>query len=95
MTSVFPSALYGPTNGPPSARGAAPAGWMDSVAVDARARAILMRPLPVWIWVPAGSAVLAMRKTMTPFGSVGSTAFMNAARPATWAAAAEVPLITA
>src|SRR5258705_13930545 len=68
---------------------------MDSVAVEARARAILMRPLPVWIWVPAGSAGLAMRKTMTPFGSAGLTAFMNAAKPATWAAAAEEPLITA
>ena len=64
------------------------------MAVEASARAMLIRPLPVCAWVPAGSAVLAMRKTMTPLVSVGSTAFMNAATPATCAAAVEVPLMT-
>src|SRR6266545_1069434 len=88
------AATYGPTNGPPSPTGAAPAGWMKSVPVSASARAMLMRPLPVWSWVPAGSAMRARRPTMMPFVSVGSTAFMKAAAPATIAADAEVPLMT-
>jgi len=38
---------YGPTNGPPSPTGAAPAGSIGSVLVSAKARAMLTRPLPV------------------------------------------------
>ena len=87
------AATYGPTNGPPAPTGAAPVGWMKSMPVSARARAMLMRPLPVWSWVPAGSAMRARRPTMTPLLRVGSTAFMNAAAPATIAADAEVPLM--
>src|SRR2546427_827379 len=67
---------------------------MKSVPVSASARAMLMRPLPVWSWVPAGSAMRARRPTMIPFVSVGSTARMNAAAPATIAAEADVPLMT-
>src|SRR5262249_6391030 len=89
------AATYGPTNGPPFPVGGAPAGWMNTVLVSASARAMLMRPLPVWSWVPAGSAMRARRPTMMPFVSAGSTAFMKAAAPATIAADAEVPLITA
>jgi hypothetical protein len=85
---------YGPTNGPPSPTGAAPAGCTGSVDVSASARGILIRPLPVASCVPAGSALRAMRPTITPLLSVGSTAFMRAARPATCAAAVDVPLIT-
>src|SRR5688572_29003471 len=54
-------ARYGPTKGPPSPTGTAPAGWMKSVLVSATARGMLIRPLPVSACVPAGSAVLAMR----------------------------------
>src|SRR5437867_3852110 len=88
------AATYGPTNGPPAPTGAAPVGWMKSMPVSARARAMLMRPLPVWSWVPAGSAMRARRPTMTPLVSAGSTARMKAAAPATIAADAEVPLMT-
>ena len=92
--TVVTAALYGPTNGPPPPTGAAPAGWTKSVPVSASARAMLMRPLPVWSCVPAGSAMRARRPTMTPFSSAGSTARMNAAAPATIAADADVPLTT-
>src|SRR5262249_17889822 len=92
---LIAAARYGPTNGPPFPVGGAPAGWMHTVLVSASARAMLMRPLPVWSWVPAGSAMRASRPTMMPFVSAGSTAFMKAAAPATIAADAEVPLITA
>src|SRR2546428_5944219 len=92
--TVVTAALYGPTNGPPPPTGAAPAGWTKSVPVSASARAMLMRPLPVWSCVPAGSAMRARRPTMTPLLSVGSTARMNAAAPATIAADADVPLTT-
>src|SRR5438552_10481737 len=92
--TVVTAALYGPTNGPPPPTGGAPAGWTKSVPVSASARAMLMRPLPVWSWVPAGSAMRARRPTMTPLLRVGSTAFMNAAAPATIAAEADVPLMT-
>src|SRR2546425_11679544 len=91
---VVTAALYGPTNGPPPPTGGAPAGWMKSVPVSASARAILMRPLPVWIWVPAGSALRARRATMTPLLRGGSAPLMNAAAPATIAAGAAVPLVT-
>src|SRR2546426_300635 len=94
VTLWLPAATYGPTNGPPPPTGGAPAGWTKSVPVSASARAMLMRPLPVWIWVPAGSAMRARRPTMTPLLRVGSTAFMNATAPATIAADAEVPLMT-
>src|SRR5262245_48476941 len=86
--------MYGPTKGPPSPTGAAPAGCRNSVLVSAIARARLIRPLPVWDWVPAGSAVRARRLTMTPLLSEGSCAFIRPAAPATTAAAAEVPLTT-
>src|SRR5439155_3459069 len=86
------AARYGPTNGPPAPTGAAPAGWMNSMLVSASARARLIRPLPVCDCVPAGSALRARRPTMMPLVSVGSTAFMSAAAPATIAADVEVPL---
>src|SRR6058998_911356 len=86
------AARYGPTNGPPFPTGAAPAGSMNSVLVSASARARLIRPLPVCDCVPAGSALRARRPTMMPLVSVGSTAFMSAAAPATIAADVEVPL---
>src|SRR2546425_7476506 len=89
----FAAATYGPTNGPPPPTGGAPAGWTKSVPVSASARAMFMRPLPLWSCVPAGSAMRARRPTMMPFVSVGSTAFMNAAAPATIAADADVPLM--
>ena len=47
LPSPVAATLYGPTNGPPSPTGAAPAGWIASVLVSARARAMLRRPLPV------------------------------------------------
>ena len=54
LTDIVPSpevavapALYGPTNGPPLPTGAVPAGWIASVLVSERARAMLTRPLPV------------------------------------------------
>jgi hypothetical protein len=54
----------------------------------------LIRPLPVSVRVPAGSAFRARRPTITPFVRVGSIAFMSAAAPATIAADVEVPLTT-
>ena len=94
VTVPVPAARYGPTNGPPCPTGSVPAGCTGSIDVSARARGMLIRPLPVCSAVPAGSAVRAMRPTITSFVSVESTAFMSAARPATCAAAAEVPLMT-
>jgi len=94
-TNVFmltAAAWYGPTNGPPSPTGSAPAGWTGSVPVSASARAMLIRPFPVCSWVPAGSAMRAIRPTMTPLVRLGSTARMNAATPATIAADADVPV---
>src|SRR2546425_6844171 len=90
---VVTAALYGPTNGPPPPTGGAPAGWMKSVPVSASARAMLMRPLPVWIWVPAGSAKRPRGPTMTPLLRGGAPAFMKAAAPATHAADAEAALM--
>src|SRR2546422_10670067 len=87
------AALYGPTNGPPLPTGGAPAGWTKSVPVSASARAMLMRPLPVWSWVPAGSAMRARRPTVTPVLRVGAIALMKGAGPATIAADADVPLM--
>ena len=92
--ATFPAARYGPTNGPPSPTGSAPAGCTSSVDVSASARGMLIRPLPVCSAVPAGSALRAIRPTTMPFVRAGSTAFINAASPATCAAAAEVPLMT-
>ena len=92
VTLPFPAALYGPTNGPPSPTGGLPAGWIESVLVSERARKTLTRPLPVWSWVPAGSAVRAIRFTIIPFARDGSAARINAAVPATMAAEADVPL---
>ena len=89
------AARYGPTNGPPLPTGAAPAGCTGSVETSTSERSMLIRPLPVWSCVPAGSALRAMRPTMTPLVRAGSTAFMNAARPATCALEREVPLMTA
>jgi hypothetical protein len=86
--------LYGPTNGPPSPTGAAPAGCISSMLVSSRARSILTRPFPVCSCVPAGSAVRARRPTITPLVKSGSTAFIKAATPATIAEDADVPLIT-
>src|SRR2546426_12570894 len=76
---VVTAALYGPTNGPPPPTGGAPAGWMKSVPVSASARAMLMRPLPVWIWVPAGSALRAGRPALTPFTRGRTTALLDPA----------------
>ena len=56
------------------------------------ARARFRRPLPVWAAVPAASAVLARRETMTPLPRVGSAARMRAAAAETSAAEAEVPV---
>src|SRR5689334_10151892 len=43
----FAAAMYGPTKGPPSATGAAPAGSTSEVERSDIARARLRRPLPV------------------------------------------------
>src|ERR1043166_6069568 len=67
------AARYGPTNGPPCPTGSAPAGCTGSIDVSASARGMLIRPLPVCSVVPAGSALRAMRPTITPFVSVGLT----------------------
>src|SRR5262245_14729160 len=83
LTFRFAATPYGPTNGPPFPTGGAPAGCIVSVLVSASARAILRRPLPVSSWVPAGSAVRAMRLATTPFDSDGSTARIRATAPAT------------
>src|SRR5581483_3920296 len=92
VLTVHAAAVYGPTKGPPAPTGSAPAGWIESVPVSSSARARLTRPLPVWAWLPAGSAVRARRPTITPLVSAGSTAFRSAAAPATIAAEAEVPV---
>ena len=47
LPSPVVAVLYGPTNGPPLPTGVAPAGWIASVLVSERARAMLTRPLPV------------------------------------------------
>src|SRR5881396_3754175 len=47
LPSPVVAALYGPTNGPPLAIGAAPAGWIASMLVSETARAMFRRPLPV------------------------------------------------
>src|SRR6185503_1477754 len=67
-------ATYGPTNGPPSPTGAAPAGWTDPVDVSVNARARFSRPLPVSAAVPAASAVRARRPTIAPFDNEPSRA---------------------
>src|SRR2546430_5240492 len=69
---VVTAALYGPTNGPPAPTGAAPAGWTKSVPVSSSARAMLIRPLPVWSWVPAGPAGRGSRPPTTPLVRGGS-----------------------
>ena len=92
MVLLVAAILYGPTNGPPFPNGAVPAGWISLVLVSSIARATLTRPLPVCSCVPAAAALSAMRFTITPFDSDGSTARIKAALPATIAAEAEVPL---
>ena len=87
------AARYGPTNGPPPPTGGEPAGCRKSVAVSAKARAKLMRPLPVWSWVPAGSAFRARRPTTMPLVSIGSNVISCAAAPATMAAELDVPFV--
>src|ERR1041385_6460986 len=47
LPSPVVAALYGPTNGPPLPKGAVPAGWIASVLVSARARAMLRRAVAV------------------------------------------------
>src|SRR2546425_13335883 len=47
LPSPVVAVLYGPTNGPPLPTGVAPAGWIASVLVSERARAMLTRPVPV------------------------------------------------
>src|SRR2546428_3315314 len=93
--TVVTAALYGPTNRPPPPTGAAPAGWTKSVPLSASARALLMRPLPVWSCVPAGSAGRARRPTMMALLSAGTAAPLNAAGPADIAAGARGPAPTA
>src|SRR2546425_12354851 len=66
VTLWLPAATYGPTNGPPPPTGGAPAGWTKAVPVSASARAMLMRPLPVWVWVPAGFAPGGQAPAGTP-----------------------------
>src|SRR2546428_5891353 len=77
--TVVTAALYGPTNGPPAPTGTAPAGWTKSVPVSASARAMLMRPLPVWSCEPAGSAMRAGRATRSPVSSAGAHGRVHAA----------------
>src|SRR5215210_1598202 len=91
---LFAPATYGPTYGPPSPTGAAPAGWIESLDVSSIARARLSRPLPVSSDdAPAGSAFRASRETMTPLEAPTEVALSSAAAPATCAAAAEVPVM--
>src|SRR5437016_6073239 len=71
VTVAFEAATYGPTIGPPSPSGAAPAGWTESEPESARARARLRRPLPVSAAVPAASAERARRPTIVPFEADG------------------------
>src|SRR5437879_1869368 len=84
------AATYGPTKGPPPG---APAGVTPSVEASYRARARFRRPLPVCSAVPAGSAFRARRPMITAFDADGSFPFNRAAAPATFAAAADVPVI--
>src|SRR5437763_7294802 len=58
--------VYGPTQGPPSPTGGAPAGSIDVVLVSLIERSRLSRPLPVWSVVPAASADSASRLTIAP-----------------------------
>jgi hypothetical protein len=81
---------YGPMNGPPPG---APMGVTPLVEVSESALAMFKRPFPVSSAVPAGSAFRARRLSMTAFEAEGSFAINRAAAPATFAAAAEVPVI--
>src|SRR6478672_1792071 len=83
---AFEAATYGPTNGPPSPTGAAPAGFTEAVEVSVAARPTFSRPLPVCAAVPATSADSARRFTTTPAEADGSIARSRPAAPATWAA---------
>ncbi len=87
------AATYGPTMGPPKPNGVAPAGCTESVDVELSARARLIRPFPVWATVPAASADVASRFTMTPFERLGSWARSSAAAAATIADEADVPVM--
>ena len=84
--------VYGPTNGPPSPTGAAPAGWSSSAARSWIARSRFRRPLPVPPFT-IGSAFRARRPTTVPLDASGEFARISAAAPATVAAEAEVPVM--
>src|ERR1700719_2214030 len=94
VISMFLAAMtYGPTTGPPSPSGAAPAGSIELVEASLIARARFSRPLPA-SWPPLRASVSAPRRpTITPLPASGELAFISAAAPATSAAAAEVRLI--
>src|SRR6478609_5691340 len=91
---LLADAAYGPTSGPPSPTGAAPAGCTEFPDPSAMARARSSRPFPA---LPLGSAsaVPARRPTTTPFVAFVSAALSSPAAPATAAADAEVPLTVA
>src|SRR5439155_26585489 len=63
VTFACDATLYGPTKGPPSPTGGAPAGTTGSVEVSFSARLRLTRPFPVSPCAPAGSAFRASRPT--------------------------------
>src|SRR2546428_8172762 len=81
VTLWLPAATYGPTNGPPPPTGGAPAGWTKAVPLSASARAMLMRPVPVWIWVPAGLALPAQPPTEAPLLRGGAPPLIDPAGP--------------
>ena len=90
--TVAAAATYGPTNGPPSPVGAAPAGFTGASPWSATARARSRRPLPVSSRVPTSAAERARRPTMVPLEAPGSIARRSAAAAATSADDADVPV---
>ena len=86
--------MYGPTIGPPSPTGAAPAGWTESVEVSRDGAREVQPPVPgLLAAVPAASAFRASRADDDAIRGAGSAARSSAAAAATSAEEADVPVI--